>query len=702
MIIFIALGIIASIFQLVLLREFSFSIAKHELILVVAAGLWIVSCSLGSRIKLPKKIQNFGLPILTCLSFFGSICLIHLAKSLIGLKYYEATSLGRLVGLSLILIGPTALILGLAFGQLVQKYLSSNLTPPKNIHARFFAFEAIGFFLGGLAFTIFFKDCSNPLIFSILPLLLIPDLKKTHQKALSAALIIIITAISVLSFNFIIKKEFVNADILLNLGSGYGPVIAARQGNLTSLFSGGSLLATSEDKSANEEFIHMSLSATTPATNQDILFIGATVSGQIQELAKYKLSSLDCLQINPLIWKLTPDLPPGELRNKIKFITRDPRSYLKNTRQQYDAILMNMPAPSNLALNRYFTEDFFKLVAGRLKPNGIFSFFIPSKREILSPQFIKFNSSIINALDRAFANRLIIPSDSMIILASKEKKINDQELLDNFTKTKPKTSFFTIYHFKDYLTPSMRNYTQNLLDKKITPNTDLNPSGFLNYLLLEQTKFYPNFRLDLKKIRLAISLALLLCGLLVIIVSYLSRKASCLLNIAAIGFSSISLSSVIFVLFQLFCAALFWKLGLLIGMFMAGVASGVFFTNTAETNRANLLSVLYLSWMVAIFILFSNLKAIGSFDYAEFIFYFFALFCGFLTGSAYPLLAQELLRNKFPSQNLTIIIYSTDLIGAFLGTLVCGILLIPFLGIANSLLTLIFLNAIFALKNLRR
>jgi spermidine synthase len=105
--------------------------------------------------------------------------------------------------------------------------------------------------------------------------------------------------------------------------------------------------------------------------------------------------------------------------------------------------------------------------------------------------------------------------------------------------------------------------------------------------------------------------------------------------------------------------------------------------------------------MISIFILFSNLEIIGKSGYAELIFYLYALICGFFTGSSYPLLALNLLKNKFDNKNLAMTIYSADLIGAFLGTIVSGILLIPFLGIPYSLLTLILLNAIFALKNLR-
>ncbi len=699
MIIFIPLGIVASIFQLALLREFSFSIAKNELTFVVAAGFWIAFCSLGSISKIPKKLSKLTLCILSSLAFSVFICLIHLIKSLIGLKYYEATSLGLVLFLSIILIGPTAFIIGIIFKNFVQEFLKNNQVQ-KNTFALFFAFEAIGFFLGGIAFTFCFINYINPLIFTLLPILLIPGIKNRYQKILAALIILFVSIISILSFNAILKKEFANADIIVNLGSAYGPVIGTYKSGATTIFSQGSVLATSEDKSANEEFIHMSLSATDPSAIKDILFIGAAVSGQIEEIAKYKLNSLDCLQINPLISQIAKNNFPAGLKNQINFITADPRIYLKNLNKRYDAILMNMPAPTNLALNRYFTQEFFKLILGHLKPKGIFSFTIPSKREILSPQFNKFNSSIINAVDKVFLSKLIVPSDAMLIIASKEE-IKDYVLLDNFGKANLKTDYFTIYHFKDYLSPSIRSYTQNMLDKLIQPNTDLVPSGFLNYLILEQIKFYPDLKIDFQKIRIAVITFLLFFAVFIIIASYLFKRISCLSNIASIGFTSISFSSIIFVLFQLYCGALFWKLGLLIALFMAGSSIGIFFMNAIKFKRTNLLSWLYLCWVTIIFILFFYLKVIDNCDYAELVFYFLALICGFLTGSSYPLLVQNLLKNKFDDKNIPVVIYSTDLIGAFAGTLASGILLIPFLGIPNSFLTLIFLNLIFALKNLR-
>ncbi len=272
MIIFIPFGIIASIFQLVILREFNFSIARHELAFVFAAGFWIISFALGSLIKLAgKRISSWLLP-LSSASFSASVCLIHLAKSLIGIKYFQTPD-PQIVGLTLTLVGFPALIMGATFHWLLQRLTEESPAPTEKEPVKFLAFEAAGFFLGGVIFTFLLKDYTNPLTFTWLPLLLLPGLKERFSKVLSICLIAAITLISIINFNLIIKKEFDGAQILVNRGSRYGPVIIATKSGVTNFFSQGSLLASSEDKLATEEFIHLSLSATKPAVNKDILFI---------------------------------------------------------------------------------------------------------------------------------------------------------------------------------------------------------------------------------------------------------------------------------------------------------------------------------------------------------------------------------------------------------------------------------------------
>ena len=69
MIIFTALGIIASIFQLVILRELNFSIARQEFIFILACGAWIIFCAAGSKIRPAKKLPLGWLALLSSLTF---------------------------------------------------------------------------------------------------------------------------------------------------------------------------------------------------------------------------------------------------------------------------------------------------------------------------------------------------------------------------------------------------------------------------------------------------------------------------------------------------------------------------------------------------------------------------------------------------------------------------------------------------------
>ena len=699
MIIFVLLGIISSIFQLVILREFSFSIAKNELAFILGAGFWVISCSLGSIARLPRKLQDPPLPLIACLSFIISIYLIHLAKLLNGMQYYEAASLKLVLLSSIALIGPTAFITGYIFKYLTLAYLNKN-TAQRNTFAKFFAFEALGFFLGGLIFSLYFNNYSNPLIFSILPLLLIAGIKGIFRKTIISFFIIAATLISLRTFSPILQKEFGNSDILLNAGSGYGPIVIARKAYSTMIFSEGSLLATSEDKAAVEEAIHTGLAGINLSGEKDILFIGPALSQEINEIMKYNPGSLDSLHINPLISILSEYTTPYDIRKRVNFITDDPVLYLKETKKKYDAILAISPPPSSLSLNRYFTEDFYRLIKTKLKPAGIFSFSMPSKREILSPQFAKFNSSIINALDKVFNYRLIIPSDTMIIVASPDKEINDYDLIENFIKVNPATDFFTIYHFKDNLKPSARDYIQNRLDAKIPANTSLTPSGFLNYLILEQIKFYPDLKINQGKTGKNIIAALFIFWLLIIAFSFLSKRIYYLLNIGAVGFISIAMTAVIFVLFQAYCGALYWKLGLLIAFFMAGLSTGILIISSKQIYRPKLLSVIFLCWGIAIIALLLSLKKLGEVRYADIIFYSFSLLCGFLSGGVYPVVAQGLLESRMKEKKITTAIYAADLTGAFLGTLACGTLLIPFLGVTGSLISLLILSLTLCARNL--
>jgi hypothetical protein len=63
------------------------------------------------------------------------------------------------------------------------------------------------------------------------------------------------------------------------------------------------------------------------------------------------------------------------------------------------------------------------------------------------------------------------------------------------------------------------------------------------------------------------------------------------------------------------------------------------------------------------------------------------------------LIAGLLVKGKVKAPDISAFIYAADLIGAFVGTLVFSIFLLPFLGIFWSLIILIFLIVFSGLKS---
>jgi len=703
MIIFIFLGVVSSIFQLTILREFTFSIAKNELSLVVAVGFWLLFCSLGSLLaSKAKAISRLYLAPLFSIVFCLSVSASHLLKLSVGLSYYEAVSLGFVVLSALSLIGPLSFLVGYSFSIFSRLMLLAGPHREK-IYARFFIYEAMGFFLGGLIFTFFLSGYSNPFYFCFLPLLFLVNSDKGKLSKLLSALCIVLLGLGfIFSFSYTLVKEVGNSDIVLYENSAYGPLMVTKKALVESVYVNGSLVSSSEDKAWDETFIHTSFSAC-PGIKK-VLFLGSASAGQLKEILKYPIVSLDCVDINPVVSALSQRNIGQQRSININFFVDDAYTYIKNSAKKYDCIIMNMPAPSSISLNRYFSYEFFKLINKALTRQGIFSFHIPSKRDILGPRIAKFNSCIVNTLDSVFSRRLLIPSDSMIVIAGKTKVAKPAELIENFTDNNISKDYYTVYHLSDLLDSGRRSYLENILDRTTGINYNFNPRGFVYYLLLQQAKFYPNFMVDLKKVRGYV------IGLSVVVIVGLSilglirRNSFSLFNVTGVGISAIGFTAMLFILFQIYSGALYWKMGIIVGVFMFGLSLGAYLVNKVKEIIPGLefpLIYYYFLWIVFIASILVAIKYYQGLFYWDYTFYIYSAVCGSLTGAIYPLTAIKISKIKADKKNIPVAIYAADSLGAFLGTFIFSVFFIPFFGLLGSLSLLIFILAFFSLNNIR-
>jgi spermidine synthase len=699
MVIFIILGLVGAIFQLTILRELIFSIAKNEFSFVISLGVWLIFCSLGAFTgRFRKKELNIIGPLLFSFVFCLSLAAIHLAKGVVGSAYYETASLVFVLLTGVLFVGPSAFLVGYYFCQFTKNYIKQK---PQEISSfsKFFAYDAVGFFLGAVLFGFFLSSYSNPFYFSLLPLLFLFFLPaRKRKKAIAGLSIVIISLLCVLSYPALLEREFKGASITSYQGTRYGPFITAKQYDTEVYYSSGSLISSSEDSYWHEVFIHTSLSTIKTADN--ILFIGPVFPGQLKELYKYPFKNLDCVSLNPVISEFSKNTLSSSELKRVNFIVDDPRDYIRKTAKCYDLIIMNMSPPLMIAYNRYYSRDFFELIRKKLSLDGVFSFSMPSKRDILSPRYVQFNSCIVNTIRTVFKSQLLIPSDSAIVLASDRNDIAIEEVFENFTLKSIATEYLTSYHFQDLIDPERIDYIEAMIDGGVPINTDDNSLGFLYYSLLEQAQFYPDLPLFSKNVSKVLIGIFIGISLILVLFTFVFPRSLSLVQASLFGFVSIGIMSTSLIMFQVSSGMLFWKLGLLVGIFMMGMGSTIFFINNLLERvkfRRLFVAGLYGVWLIILFSIFIAAKNL-TYISGDFVFFCFSLLSGVSTGAMYPILLRLIFREHPRHTMASVSIYCADLFGAFLGTIIVSLLFIPFLGIQMTLILLIFLVCVFGLR----
>jgi spermidine synthase len=158
--------------------------------------------------------------------------------------------------------------------------------------------------------------------------------------------------------------------------------------------------------------------------------------------------------------------------------------------------------------------------------------------------------------------------------------------------------------------------------------------------------------------------------------------------------------------FQTFYGYLYYQMGVLITLFMMGLAAGSLFM-TQRLDRINrgislflkmeLIILLFSLALPAIFFSLSNYLGKAS---ADLFLYSIFLIMSFLAGSGvgieFPLAAK--IYHEIPSSGTTVgqtaaMIYGADLFGGFFGGLLGGILLLPVLGLWQTCLVVALIKA---------
>jgi spermidine synthase len=744
---FLLMGFSFAVTQSLLIREFLVAFSGNELSIGLILGNWLILEAIGSGLlgrlagRWQAKPPSFA-ALQVLFALFLPLCLlaISLTRRLVGAIPGEGVGLLPIAWSSLLILFPLGLIDGAMFAFGCRSFAQLTRDTSSSI-GRVYVLEALGGIAGGLVFTYLFipflHSLQTALILSGLNLLAAilvlaafrrPRRGRTETARLSPA--IALPAILLLADLLVLasplagelqrsaaSQRWPGYRLLYSENSAYGNVSAIeRQGQYTFLADGIPILnAPVPDLALSEEIVHLPL-LFVPQPRRALVLSGG-LGGVLRELYKYPLERVDYAELDPLLIEAVQQVPTtltgselGDPRLGLELV--DGRLLVRELQAgatPYDLVIVNLPYPSTLQLNRFYTAEFFHMVRALLARDGVVVISIPGSLSYLSEELRDLNAMAYSTLREAFPHVRPIPGELTLWLASSANDLPTatvDSLVDRWQARDLGTQLVSEPHIRLRLEQRYLDWFWNSLDAEggeARVNRDLHPRGLFYGLSYWNALFSPALaRLFNAAGRLRLwHLAVALLGstlLYLAVVRLRGRgKASVVpVAIAATGFAGMCADLVIILAFQSLYGHVYHWIGLLLTAFMGGLAAGgLLMSRRAASHAEDRRAFLWLEVALVLFWLLVPLTLSGLYgslaqpapvEPVQVVLFLLNAGAGFLVGAQFPVANRLWLGARGSRQGGEGALYASDLAGAFLGSILVSVLLIPVLGILQTCL----------------
>ncbi|MBW2983579.1 fused MFS/spermidine synthase [Candidatus Woesearchaeota archaeon] len=689
-----ALGISAMITQLTIMREFLTVFYGNELVFGIILGNWLLLTGIGSYLgKYIEKVKDkFRLLIISeiiiaVLPFFH----IFIIRNLRNLIFLPGELIGaiRIFLSSFVILLPYCIISGslliLACCVFTTKKDSASI-------GKVYFIDAIGDILGGFLFSFIliyflnhFQMALFIMILNLLAALLLSIFIKNNILKYSVVVLFLLLVIGFFSVDLeklSIQQQYKGQELLFHKNSRYGSLVVTKTADQLNFFENGIALFATENTIANEETVHYAMVQHEAPKN--ILLISGGVSGTVNEILKYNPDNIDYIELDPLIIDVGKRFTTNLENEKIKIHNIDARLFVKQTNNKYDIVIIDLPDPSTAQINRFYTIEFFKELKQILNDDAVISLSLSSAENYMSKEVRQSNSALYKTLSQVFSNIIIIPDAENFFIASDKELTYD--IAEKIEEKAIQTDYVNKYYLIGKLTEDRINLVLNSINEDVPLNKDLNPITYFYHLLYWISYFKVNY-----------SIFFIIFAILVIL--YLLKTKPIPFAIFTTGFAASSLEVIILIGFQILYGYVYHKIGVIVTMFMLGLALGSHYMNRTLKKKSikDLVKIefsilLYSILLPVIFILLKNIKNENLILLsAQFAFPILTLILAILVGMEFPLAAKLHFKKVAHTAG---ILYASDFIGACIGAILVSTLLIPLLGIVKVCILIGALNLI--------
>jgi spermidine synthase len=742
------MGLSGIVAQIVLLRELLVSFLGNELVLGIVLANWLLleaagSFLIGKTAEAARRKQELYLvfQLLFSLSLPLSIYFSRAFKTMLLLSPGEAVGFAPILTCSFLILLPVAVPHGALFtfgSKLHSLAIHGKGASSGSSIGRVYVLETLGSIVGGSLLTFllvqrfhsFTIALGVSLINALISAALSWPMPKRRPGSLNRSLrgisILLSILFSLLLFSPLadriqissVQFQWRGLELVHTENSIYGNIMVTKREEQATFFTDGVPAVTTPDPdiASIEDFVHFPMLL--HPEPESVLILSGGAGGMIREVLKHPVKQIEYVELDPqllrLIGEYGSELARQELSdNRVEVHYSDGRFFMTRTDKRYDVVFIGLGSPQELQTNRLFSREFFLTAKAKMNREGIFLLSLPGSLTYLSEELRKLNACILETLKSVFPHVRIIPGDVNLYFASDSESlmsVNAAELVRRLGERKIATNLFTGPYIEYRLREQWLSGYKQAVEQTVVPiNSDFRPVAVFYSLSYWNALFSPYLtgifesveRVPFPVIAAAIAATAVLMATLFWIAPERLR-VPVPYAVATTGFCGMVFDLAIIFTFQSLFGYLYYQIGLLVTVFMAGAAFGSFAVTRRLDRMADAATVFLLTELCLVcfpfvlpfvfLILSRSLENPSVYVLLYLLFLTMSFVSGMLTGVQFPLATKLHLRRSSTvvsiqdtgETNLAHtagLLYGADLFGGYFGGLIGGVFLLPILGL---------------------
>lgn len=644
------LGLISLAIQVAYARLASGFAGGNEIYLSVFFFIWLFFTGIGAIVIKTSKLP--ALFILLGILTMGLSTLFYLAPGLIGILP------GQLIPPSIYLITLTIILIPLCLvnGGLFSSIAAGLKSQGKS--GRTYWAEALGALIGGIIATIYYslggRDYSLVVFAGILCIVPIIGANRIYQATIGLfAVLILILGLGNRIEDGLLKYRYQPFDYA---GSVSGRMIrydAVKTDEITTLYAGGLKVADFPDAITGQEIFYW------PYLLKPEIMNIALIGAETHMVDNYIPAYIKRTYIYPdSRWRDLID--SAYLPSKNNCLIADPVSRFRQGAQTYDAIMLNLGDLLSLYDKRLETGYFLDLCRQNLSAEGILCVRLPAYEGIWHGNLKIRINDVYNNLKQPFGEVIVIPGDYIYFIAGCGRSINNDMLAANLAEQRINSSYFTPALIQSRLNEFKLTEVLSQLKSHSRPLDSMVIGPGLAYYL---ARFNPAF--DMPKYinpLAAIAFFTFLAIVAILIIKPKTKSVITVLNIVYFGLASFLFELMVMYSIQIIGGYLYLALGIVVSMFMLGLAGGSYLGTYKIINSDNLPNTITSGSVFSIILIAAAASAFMWIHANIFILLIILMVAGFAGG--YGFAANARIFDNKPG-----LPYGIDLAGALIGAL---------------------------------